>query len=127
MARRGRPEHEPTDVTRATVKSLAAFGIPQDAIGRQIGVSENTLRKHYERELDMGLHEANAKMAQTLYKKGLEGDTACMIFWLKTRARWNETQQVQHLGADGKPIRVPTLQDFYEMVAHGQADGEGEE
>ena len=55
-----------------------------------IDVSIPTLLKHYEKEIREGRIKANAKIAQTLYKKAIEGDTACLIFWAKTRLGWKE-------------------------------------
>lgn len=89
----GRPPHEPTESTRRQVKALAAYGIPQDEIGRVIGVSKPTLEKHYRDELDRAEVEANAKVAESLFRKAM-GDgsqsVTAAIFWLKTRARWKE-------------------------------------
>lgn len=118
----GRPPHEPDDKTRRTVEQLAAVGTPQVAIGKILGISDNTLRKYYADELELGLHKANAQMANTLFKKGMEGDTACMIFWLKTRGGFTETVKVANVDEDGKPKRVPTLQDFVDMVSYAQGN-----
>ncbi len=89
----GRPPHEPTEATRRQVKALAAYGIQQDEIGRVIGISKPTLEKHYRDELDRAEVEANAKVAESLFKKAMgDGSQAvtAAIFWLKTRARWKE-------------------------------------
>src|ERR671916_3535222 len=91
--RTGRPPHEPTEATRRQVRALAAYGIPQDEIGKVIGISKPTLERHYREELDRGEVEANAKVAESLFRKatgdGAQSVTAA-IFWLKTRARWKE-------------------------------------
>jgi hypothetical protein len=108
MSRRkgGRPPHEPTEATRKQVKALAAYGVPQDEIGRVIGISKPTLERHYRDELDRGEVEANAKVAESLFRKatgdGAQAVTAA-IFWLKTRARWKEpaTDTNMNLSADG--------------------------
>src|SRR5919107_4365711 len=89
----GRPPHQPTEATRKQVKALAAYGVPQDEIGKVIGISKPTLERHYREELDRGEVEANAKVAESLFRKatgdGAQAVTAA-IFWLKTRARWKE-------------------------------------
>lgn len=105
-SRGGRPPHQPTEATRKQVKALAAYGIPQEEIGRVIGVSKPTLERHYREELDRGELEANAKVAESLFRKatgeGAQAVTAA-IFWLKTRARWKEpaTDTNMNLRADG--------------------------
>lgn len=110
-----RPQFQPTDEDRALVEQLAAFGIPvesmtlfvKDKAGKSI--SERTLRKHFVKELDQGELKANVKVAQTLFKKAISGDTTSMIFWLKTRARWKETpQRVELTGKDGGPVEQKT-------------------
>jgi len=35
-----------------------------------------------------------------------------MIFWLKTRAGWAETQKVEHSGVDGQPIDLNIKVNF---------------
>ncbi len=104
--RTGRPPHEPTEATRKQVKALAAYGVPQDEIGKVIGISKPTLEKHYREELDRAQIEANAKVAESLFRKAM-GDGAqsvtAAIFWLKTRAQWKEPalDTNMKLSADG--------------------------
>lgn len=110
-----RPSFQPTDKDRALVEQLAGLGTPQESIALLIQdqngkyISARTLRKHFSRELSIGEVRANAKIGQTLFKKAISGDTACMIFWLKTRARWKETPQgVELTGKDGAPLEQRT-------------------
>ena len=87
----GKKPHRPTDEQRATVSAMCSYGVPQEEIAAVIGIDDKTLRKYYRTELDTASAKANAKVAQRLYKKCIEdGDTASMIFWLKTRAKWSE-------------------------------------
>ena len=72
------------------VRSLAAFGNTQDQIAMVLGVCSRTVRKHFRIELDRAAVEANSKVAQSLYKKAVGGDTTAAIFWLKCRANWRE-------------------------------------
>jgi DNA invertase Pin-like site-specific DNA recombinase len=97
----GRPPHEPTPQLRSQVESMCGFGIPADEIARSIGISADTLRKYYREELDNGTTKANTAVAQSLYKKALGDGTSAVtaaIFWLKTRAGWKETLNVNHEG-----------------------------
>ena len=96
--------HKPTDEQRKTVAAMCAYGVPQTDIAAVIGINPETLRTHYREELDSSTAKANAKVAEMLYKKAIGGDTACMIFWLKTRAKWQETMKQEHQGVDGGPI-----------------------
>ena len=91
----GKPAHIPTDKTRAEVSALTSFGITQDEISTYLDIDLKTLRKHYRRELDTGTTRANAAMAKRLFDAGVkDGSVPAMIFWLKTRARWRETDNL---------------------------------
>ena len=48
------------------VETIAAYGIPQDAIAKIGHCSEPTLRRAYCYELDIAVQEANARVAQCL-------------------------------------------------------------
>lgn len=96
--------HEPTDLTRMQVKTLAAVGVPYEDIALKLKISADTLVKYYKDELTLGRADANADIAKTLYQQAKAGNTAAMIFWLKTRARWKEVHQHEHTGPDGAPI-----------------------
>lgn len=95
-------KHEPTAEKRASVQSLAQFGIPQAQIAAHIGISEPTLRAHYRAELDAGALAANLKVATNLFnfaagqKGGMKEQVTAGIFWAKTRMGWKETQDVNH-------------------------------
>ena len=97
-------KHEPTPETRTKVNTLASVGTPQDQIALVIGISKNTLIKHYRKELDTAMIIANAAIGQTLFKQAKNGNTAAAIFWLKCRAGWVDTQKVEMTGANGGPI-----------------------
>lgn len=97
----GRPAFQPTDKDRATVKSMSAFGIPDYEIAKVIGITPPTLRKHFWQELEVGHIEANAKVAQSLFKKATgDGNQSVQaaIFWLKARAGWRDKAPEETLG-----------------------------
>jgi hypothetical protein len=107
LSKGGRPPHAPTDQQRATVKAMSAYGIPQHDIARVVGVHDDTLRLHYRDELDLGVIEANAKVAETLFRQATrEGNTTAAIWWTKCRMGWKEKQGIEHTGADGSPLTI---------------------
>ena len=88
----GRPRFTPNVEQHRMVRSMAAYGIPQEDIARCLGLrSAKTLRRHFREELDRAAPEANARVAQSLYQQATAGkNTGAAIFWLKTRAGWRE-------------------------------------
>ena len=106
----GRPPHLPTADTRKTVYELSSVGTTYEDIAKVIGISHDTLTKYYRPELDRGRIDANAIIAGTLFKEAQNGNTSAMIFWLKTRARWKETQKHEVGGdPDGEPVQVKVI------------------
>jgi len=103
----GRPPHLPNADTRNRVYTLSTVGTRHEDIASVLGISHDTLVKYYKEELDKGRIEANASVAETLFKQAKEGNTTAMIFWLKSRARWKESTQHEISGnPDGTPIEV---------------------
>jgi hypothetical protein len=91
----------------AKVEALAGYGLSADDIARVLDIDVETLRSTCARELDGGQIKANARVAESLYRKatgeGREAVTAA-IFWLKTRARWKETSVHEHTGRPDTPF-----------------------
>ena len=63
----GRPPHEPTRDSRRLVEHHAATGTLHQQIAKLLGLSLNTLKKHYAEELELGLARANAVVSGTLF------------------------------------------------------------
>jgi hypothetical protein len=99
-------KYTPSDENKKLVKTLAAVGITFEDIATKLEISSDTLVKYYKKELDDGRIDANASIGQTLFQQAKNGNTAAAIFWLKTRARWKETQSVELSGPDGSGLVI---------------------
>ena len=98
-------QHRPTEDFRKQVQEASGLGLPQDQICALVGISDVTLRKHYESELGMGKAKASAAVAKTLFNKATVGqDTTAMIWWTKAQMRWSETVRQELTGKDGEPL-----------------------
>lgn len=104
-----RPGNQPFVVTekdRLQVERMVGFGLTQEQISKIIGISENTLKKYFSDELEHGVSRVNSAVAQNLFSIATsreQGSVAAAIFWMKTRARWRETNHHVHSGDDKEP------------------------
>ena len=105
----GRPRHQVLATTRNEVYELSKVGTRYEDIALVLGFSEDTLTKYYREELDKGRIESNAIIAGTLFEKAKQGDTASMMFWLKTRAQWSEKNTTELTGEGGQPINIKVV------------------
>lgn len=106
----GRPPHLPNADTRNKVFMLSTVGTRHEDIATVLNISADTLTKYYHDELAKGRIEANASVAETLFKQAKEGNTTAMIFWLKSRAKWKESTQHEISGnPDGSPVEVKII------------------
>ena len=116
--------HEATAKDRRTVEAMAAAGIQRSEIAGVLGISNPTLRKHYEEQLTTGPAKANAKVAERLfaYATGKNGTSreqlTAAIFWAKTRMGWCETVRVAQ--PDGKPLPPAQIVNIY--IPHNKRD-----
>ena len=95
------------------VEALAGFGLSTAEIACVLDFTVDLLERSFARELAAGGLKANARVAESLYRKALgdgrEAVTAA-IFWLKTRARWKETS-VHEVTGDPKAMDLTTWTD----------------
>ena len=87
--------HAPTEAQRAMVKAMSGYGVPQEDIATVLDIAKKTLLKHYRRELDLGIAQANARIGQTLFDMATGGNVAAAIFWAKSRMGWREKQEIE--------------------------------
>jgi hypothetical protein len=86
------------------IEALAGFGLGAADIARVIHMDQAVLEQDYAHELAAGQIKANARVAESLYRKATgEGREAVIaaIFWLKTRARWSEASDRDRAAAAG--------------------------
>jgi hypothetical protein len=110
----GRRQFEPTGEQRQYCERMASIGIAQDQIARVLGISANTLRKHFAPQLDAADLRALVAVANNLFQLATRDDYRAVvpcIFWLKTRAGWKETSTHELTGANGAPLDLSNVSD----------------
>ena len=104
-----RPGNQPfvvDDKDRQKVERMVGFGLTQEQIAKIMGIAESTLKKYFADELENGVSRVNSAVAQNLFSIATSrdpGSVAAAIFWMKTRARWRETNHHVHSGDDKEP------------------------
>lgn len=78
----------------AVVCILMGAGIKDRTIARILKMGVKTLRKNFKSELADGGEEAVAQVATKLFSLALSGNMAAITLWLKSRAGWTETQEI---------------------------------
>lgn len=111
----GRPPKTLTDKQRGEIETLAAF-LSIEQLADYFGIGRTTfyalaekdpqILEHYKR----GKSKAIAHIAQGLIQKARAGDTTSAIFFLKTQARWRETERHEITGADGGPLELSRIE-----------------
>jgi hypothetical protein len=105
----GQAVYEPFSGSGTTIiaAEMTGFWLSTADIACVLAIDEQELQATYAHELDSGGIKANARVAESLYRKatgeGREAVTAA-IFWLKTRARWKEVSVHEHTGRPDTPF-----------------------
>ena len=104
--RRTNKPHVPDDISRRFVANWAEIGASPVLIAAELGIDDDTLRKHYAYELKGGEARGVANVAAALYERAMRGDVAAQIFYLKVkgpRVGWSDRQ------TEDKPSTVVQL------------------
>lgn len=119
------------------VTRLAIHGLTQEQIAKHVGVSRDTLRKWYSRELNFGLENAIAEAVGALQTLIKEGNLGAICFFLKTRAGWRERSALDQaitekkvaifsVDLQGNPTVKVDMRDTTKMIDDDAVDGDEE-
>ena len=96
-----RPEIVFDENQKQQIQKLAGYGLTLDEIADTIGVSLRTLNNKLKNFKDInalykkGRTEAKVLVTKSLFSKIKNGDTACILFYLKCQCGWKETQTLE--------------------------------
>lgn len=85
-----------TEREREQAYVLSAHGFTHEEIARALCCSKHTLYKYLKEELDRAVTETSYRVISKLMEKIEAGDTASILFWLKTRLGWRESAKIEH-------------------------------
>ncbi len=89
-------KHVPTIESRAKVNALSSFGIPLKKIAKYMELDVKTLGVHYEKEIETASIDKIVAVGNALFQKAIEGNVTAMVFFLKTRGQWRETDRNEY-------------------------------
>jgi len=96
----------PSDEQRRQILTMTGFGSRKDEMASMLQIDKKTLHKHFRRELDTGMTEANVRVAQALYSNAVKHNSvAAQIWWTKARMGWKEAQDV-NIGGTTTPLAI---------------------
>lgn len=90
--------HVPTDELKQRVCDLVMSGAPIHIICDILDMDDDTLRKHYRKELATAKAVAIERIGKTVYQQALEGDSKAQALYLKTQGAsqgWIEKQVIE--------------------------------
>ena len=96
-------DHIPTPEIKQRVCDLVMSGAPVYIIAEILGMSDDTLKKHYGRELKIAKTEAIERIGKTVYQQALEGCPKAQALYLKTQGAshgWVEKQVVENVSSE---------------------------
>lgn len=116
----GRKQKELNDEQIAQVEALAAY-LSVEQIADFFGIAKNTFYSLMERNPEIkvrykkGQAKAIGSVAKSLVQEAQNGNMTAMIFYLKTRGGWKETQTVDlNLSDENKPKVYKSLKELFD-------------
>jgi hypothetical protein len=99
-----RPSFRPTAAQRRQVAIAAGGGMSHEAIALALGLSRNTLRKHFAEELTSGAVARRMEVLRAQYRAAVKGNVAAQKAYLL-----HEPQDPTGAGAPAKPRAAPAV------------------
>ena len=116
--------HVPTAETRRQVSLCMTMGMTQPQIGMLLGVTDDTIRKHYRDEIETGKSQMSMSIANNLFNIATDpdhkGTVTAAIFWLKAQAGWRDVVRTEVTGLDGGALQIETSPIDSRALSHEQ-------
>lgn len=130
------------------VRAQCAAGIPSRAIVASVGLSWDTIKKHYAEDVAAGNGDVESRLSKRVLaiaegqiedENGnsvvpIKDSLAAAKYYLGTRFGWKETTRTELTGADGQPIETVTSEmtpaeaaELYAKTRDGDTSTGGEE
>lgn len=110
---KGSPGFDPGEVQAKQVEQMTALGCSEFDIAATLRIEPRLLKKYYQYELETASTRINERVAKVALQSALGGNNDMVKFWLRTRAGWKETKEVQMTGANGGPIQFQEVKSKF--------------
>jgi hypothetical protein len=101
--------HKPTKTLRDQVYKFASVLGTDEEISFVIGIAEETLRKHYRSELDVGRAASKLYVKDRLRTLIDKLEPSAIYFYLKTKCQWRETDDLENFRARTRAVNSDSL------------------
>lgn len=106
------PGFNPTQAQAREVAVMSCLGMEPKDIALVLNVEEKLLKMYYAKELKVSANIANAMVARRALQMAMSGRFPDMTkFWLKSRAKWKETNSMELSGPDGGPLEFTSAKE----------------
>ena len=79
-----------TEAHRELVGGLAGMGCSMNELGRMLGTTKELIARDFQDEIDTATSIVNTQVASALFKNCLAGNVSAQIYWLRSRAGWDQ-------------------------------------
>ncbi len=96
-------DHFPTKELKQRITDLCVAGIPLNLICEIVNLDDDTVRKHYKRELTVSEPVAVERVASTIVMQALAGNEKSQALYMKTKGAkfgWVEKQVVENVSSE---------------------------
>jgi hypothetical protein len=108
----GSPGFKPGPGQSREISVMAALGLSPKEISLVTNIDEKMLKLYYQRELNVSQAIANVVVARKALEMASSGRFPEMTkFWLKSQAKWKETNAIELTGRDGGPVEVSSARE----------------
>lgn len=108
----GSPGFNPGAAQSREISVMAALGLTPKEISVVVNVEEKMLKLYYQKELSVSKNIANIVVARKALEMAVSGRFPEMTkFWLKTQAKWKETNAIELTGRDGGPVEIGSARE----------------
>lgn len=122
--KKGRPAHVATEQNKRVVVISKAMRLNMEDIALILGITTETLNKHYSHELAVGKSMCDLKASDALMRGIAKGDPALIKYYMNNQLKWSDRAAVDVTSGDKplEPARIVFTLDMGDKKIDARAD-----